>query len=318
MKIGVQEKVAVVNSKTRNSESLCSALNIGGFSVDRLLYDQPSLDRIINESYHSVIAALGNDHDTFSFCAGFRTLHQTTPIIFLTDTAPINYIEKVFLSGYPDHLVSSQMPDNSKWIIANLKKFTAPDPSGMGHYIDSGCPSETFVINNSNLKDQYVAKVINFLNRFKIRERVIHTAEEILDEMITNALFNAPVDTNGMFLYQHYDRKEDVVLSEVNSARLSYVVDNDKIYLSVKDPFGSLTKNKLFSYLSKCYTKELVHVENKKGGAGIGLHKMFRLSHNFVVNIIPGSYSEVIVCISQESEILNQETASLNVFVRER
>jgi hypothetical protein len=316
--MSVQKKVAVINSKSGNAESLCSALNVEGYSVDRLLYDQLSLDRIINESYHSVIAALGNGHDAFSFCSRFRTAHRTTPIMFLTDTAPINYIEKVFLSGYPDHLVSLQMPDNLKWIIANLKKFTAPDPSGMGYYIDHGSPSETFVINNSNLKDKYVAEVINFLNRFKIRERVIHTAEDILDEMIKNALFNAPVDNNGTFLYQHYDRKEDVVLSEMHSARLSCVVENDRIYLSVKDPFGSLTKNKLFSYLSKCYTKDLVHVENKKGGAGIGLHKMFRLSHNFVVNIIPGSYSEVIVCISQESEILNQETASLNVFVREQ
>ena len=309
-------RIALIGTNCEKINSLSNDLNQAGYVTDKLIYNDECIECILKLPYVAVILETTYGEDAFTFCEKFRPFLPDVPIIFLTYADPIDLIEKTFAKGFPDHIVNFQLANLSNWVLDNLNKLSATDPSGIEFYTGDKSSSLSFQIDNSKMKHEYIRRVINFVDNKLIREKIIGIVEEILDELITNALYNAPTDLNGTFLYQHFDRKIDLILPQTQAAVLSCLLNDDKIYLSIKDPFGSLTKEKLFSYLSECWENNHVHVKNKKGGAGIGLHKIFRLSHKFVVNIIPGQFSEFISCISQESEILKQETASLNVFIR--
>lgn len=310
-------KIILIWSQFKQLELLKCDLEKCGFEVESFSSDNPAIYSIIDEKYTAILIESSEWVDAYEICDSIRKQCSTIPIFFITNSLPTNYVEKAFFKGYPDHLINVSMPELSDWVTQNLKKLTIRDFSGIGFYSKTTESSISININKSKMKDLYIEEMIKFVSTGKVRERVLHTIADILDEMITNALFNAPIDENGVFLYQNYDRKENVELSEKQSSVLTCLINGNKIFLSIKDPFGSLTKNKLMSYLSKSNSTSQVYVENKKGGAGIGIHTIFRLSHNFVINIIPGVFSETIICISNEPDILKQDNVSLDVFVRE-
>ncbi len=310
-------KVALIWSQFGQFEHLRCDLEKSGFEVETFSSDKPDIFTTKNGNYLAILVESSEWVDAYGICDPIRQQSSAIPIFFIINSLPTNYVEKAFTKGYPDHLINVGMPELSDWVIQNIHKLTKSDISGIEYYSKATESSISFTVNNSKMKDQYIDQIVKYVSTRKVRERVLHTIADILDEMITNSLFNAPTDKHGDFLYKNYDRKEKVVLTEEQSSVLTCLIDESKIFLSIKDPFGSLTKNKLMSYLSKGNSNTQVIVENKKGGAGIGIHTIFRLSHNLVINIIPGVFSETIICISKESDILKQDNASLDIFVRE-
>ena len=246
-----------------------------------------------------------------------KNLKPVLPLFVITNIPLVVFLENTLIKGYSDHIVNADAPDLVKWVVENVKKNEVSDYSGLGHYVVDKKNIHSIRISNSKNKEEYIHKIMKHIKDNPVHGRKLHDVEDILDEMITNAIYNAPVDMMGRFLFQGQDRKDAVVLNDSQAATLSCAVENGQIFLSVKDPFGSLCKSKLITYLSKCYKDNQVYVENKKGGAGIGLHKIFRLSHNFVVNIDPGRFSEVIACVSFRPECQTQETVTLDLFVKE-
>jgi hypothetical protein len=310
-------RVALVWEGFNQFNNLKIDLDRNGYEVEIIPHTQQGSDLIINGKYLAAIIEASDEFDVYNFCDLIRLGNISVPLFFITEDWPANCIKNAFAKGYPDHLYKINMPNLSDWIIQNIRKLDKSDPSGLKFYSEATVSSISFPINNSKMKDQYIDQIIKYVNTRNVRERVVHTIEDILDELITNALYNAPRDEHGAFLYQNYDRKENVVLSDTQSSLLTCLIDGSNFFISIKDPFGSLTKNKLMSYLSKDTLNAHIIVENKQGGAGIGLQRIFRLSHNFIINIAPGVFSETIICVSQESDILKQDNASLDIFVRE-
>ncbi len=116
---------------------------------------------------------------------------------------------------------------------------------------------------------------------------------QILNEFLTNGIYNAPVDNKGEPLYRHYDRKMLVELADGQEVKLEMHEDDKNFALSVKDPFGSLTKDSLKKYLTHG------EVEEKKGGAGIGIFLSFKYAHQMIINITPKKETEFIVVMSK-------------------
>lgn len=115
--------------------------------------------------------------------------------------------------------------------------------------------------------------------------------EKILNEALTNALYNAPVDGNGKPINRERDRKEIVKAESGREPVMEILQDADKIVLSVKDFYGSLTKNVIDHYLTHG------EVAEKAGGAGVGMYLIMRDAHKLVINIDPGKMTELIIVL---------------------
>jgi len=64
--------------------------------------------------------------------------------------------------------------------------------------------------------------------------------------------------------------------------------------VSVKDPFGSLTKEIIVDYLLSCYNNQAGSMNENKGGAGRGLHLMLEAADLTIFNVKKGVSTEVI------------------------
>jgi hypothetical protein len=117
----------------------------------------------------------------------------------------------------------------------------------------------------------------------------------ITDELLTNAVYHAPTDETGEYKYAHVDRQTKIVLESDEEASLSFGSDGYTLAISVVDNFGSLTLSRIRSHLLACVASN--QIEQKAGGAGIGLCSVLQQCDELIVNIDPGRRTEMIALI---------------------
>ena len=137
---------------------------------------------------------------------------------------------------------------------------------------------------------------------------------QILNEILTNALFNAPVDEHGNFLHRDQNRRNKIISAAGKEPSLEIVEDEDKIILSVKDFYGTLTKDVIDHYLTHG------EVADKDGGAGVGLFLVLKHAHKVVINIDPGKMTEFIIVIHKFKRFFHYQALekSFHLFQRNR
>jgi hypothetical protein len=136
--------------------------------------------------------------------------------------------------------------------------------------------------------------------------------EKILDELLTNALFNAPIDSKGTPLYRDHERKEIVHAEAGKEPILEILEDEQKIILSVKDFYGSLTKKVIDHYLTHG------EVAEKDGGAGVGMYLVMKDVHKLIINIDPGKSTEFIVVLHKFKRFYHYQSLEKSFHLFER
>lgn len=101
------------------------------------------------------------------------------------------------------------------------------------------------------------------------------------DELITNALFNAPVDADGERMFLNIDRQEAVEYPPDKKATLFACFSDDRITLGCEDTFGSMTVTEMYQYLRTNFSSDLSIPRENTGGAGLGLKMIMENSANF-------------------------------------
>jgi hypothetical protein len=136
--------------------------------------------------------------------------------------------------------------------------------------------------------------------------------EKILNETLTNALFNAPLDGNGKPLYRQRNRKEVVHADPNKIPTLDVMEDSEKIILTVRDFYGSLDKKVIDHYLTHGQIAE------KEGGAGVGLFLILRDAHKLVINIDPGKMTEFIIVLHKFKRFFHYQALEKSFHLFER
>jgi hypothetical protein len=108
-----------------------------------------------------------------------------------------------------------------------------------------------------------------------------------------NALYHAPVDKEGKELYRDKTLKELVQLPEVPAIEVQYGSTGRYFGISVRDGGGSLTRERAMQYLLKARSST-PEMEQKAGGAGLGLVSVLRSVSKLVFNLEPGTSTEVV------------------------
>lgn len=112
----------------------------------------------------------------------------------------------------------------------------------------------------------------------------------VADEMITNAIFNAPfVDqTNASSGVSR--RRKNLKLETGKLANFFLGADEQRLAIGCADPFGKLNVPKLLERIKNCYdtsVSENINM-NGSGGAGIGTYMIFHMSVSCFIGVVPG------------------------------
>lgn len=202
-------------------------------------------------------------------------------------------VNKIFYETGVNHLFglteSSSLEDLKKFILSwkSKKKLQfeelAPDPLKV---------TAVKIVTSQDLQGQIrdLLQGHDFSDCFEGLEGYI---SQILDESLTNALFNAPVDEQGNYLYRKKNRAEIVSMIPGKEIEVKVASDQDKFVLSVKDFYGTLTENNLFDYLPQGQTRI-------RDGMGLGMYLIFRYAHKFIINIERNKTTENLIIIDKD------------------
>ncbi len=136
---------------------------------------------------------------------------------------------------------------------------------------------------------------------------------QLINELLYNALFNAPTDDAGEQQFLEQDRKDHVSLDEGKAATLKIYNSEDRVFTSVLDHYGSITKEVIDAHISKN------EVSDKAGGAGIGLNLIYNNSHELLFVVEPGVQTEVISVINKYKRFKQnmKHVRSFHFFIKE-
>ena len=199
-------------------------------------------------------------------------------------------------------IAKNEDPLEPEELIVTAEKLLRQDLFGLEKYLLWGVTPYRVDIKDSREKGDYVREVARYAERLGCNERVIEMTETVVDELVTNAIFNAPRDADGKPKYAQRSRRETVVLEPDEVGTLEFACDGDYIAVSQTDPFGALTQDTIVSYLNRCLIKGEQQFSNASGGAGIGLYRVFTSLSKFIVNIDPGRKTEVICLIDLQAQ----------------
>lgn len=150
-------------------------------------------------------------------------------------------------------------------------------------------PREVLALRASRQRDEALEGFGAWMEAREVPKRIATLARGVADEMIINALYNAPTDAEGRPLFRSLPRTEAVELSAHHEASFSYASDGVHLALSVRDPYGSLSARVVWENLARTLSAGADQIDQKEGGAGLGLYTILQSATRLSIHLEPGS-----------------------------
>lgn len=126
----------------------------------------------------------------------------------------------------------------------------------------------------------------------------------LLEELISNAVYHAPVDSQGNVKYEKHSR---VHLEQREAVRITLGRDGEKFGVSVVDGSGRLTKEQVLFRLDRH-----INAEGVFDDSGRGLHMSRLYADRLVINIRRAVATEVIFLIHLEKRYISFKPLYIN------
>ncbi|MCM2323752.1 MAG: hypothetical protein NDJ90_10880, partial [Oligoflexia bacterium] len=138
-----------------------------------------------------------------------------------------------------------------------------------------------------------------FLEGRGVNPRIIRIGVEATDELLMNALFDAPWSEAGGPYRKYLSRSEGFPLDGRERVTVRMAANEELIGISVTDGFGSLQRAKVLEHLCQDLRfTQYVPPEGNKAGAGLGLHRVNQQAVALLFSSQPGVKTEVTVFLN--------------------
>lgn len=201
-------------------------------------------------------------------------------------------------------------------LVATCEKILRRDCFGLTKYMSGfGIELSHQVIVRALERDTIVELLTGVVRALGGGRRLVDSVALVADELITNAIYNAPRDADGMPRYAHRSRRDKVTLEPTEYVRLEYGSDGRVFGIAVTDNFGRLTAETIRSGIERCLTAD-DPIEQKQGGAGLGIYTALGSVNQLVVNVDQGVKTEVIALwdLERRARGTGASPGSLHVF----
>jgi sigma-B regulation protein RsbU (phosphoserine phosphatase) len=247
-----------------------------------------------------------------------------TRVVLLTQRLDRPDLAELFCARGVDHYVGrhAALPPNQELIdetelIVTAKKICDGELFGLDKYLARwGVRLQTSEIASTDEKANAVGQLENYLNRIDCPSSILPAVSLVAEELLMNAIFSAPRLPEGQARYAARERADPVSLESHEHCSFSFGCDGRHLGIAVADRFGSLTRADIVRYLGPTFAGAPAHMEQKQGGAGLGLYMTFNSVTQMVFNIAPGHSTEVIALfyIRSGARAFRGSARSLHVF----
>lgn len=244
--------------------------------------------------------------------------HKIKSRFTLITSEPISaYIPKLKKIDIIPNIVSRDPDDRyftSKNIMTTVTKLANRDIFGLEKYLAWGVDLQEYSITGSDVRAELNDQMQAYFTQLGVRSSRLDSVRTVTEELLMNAIYDAPIDSNGNSIFNHLDRTIQVKLKKSQQGTFSFGTDGMFIGISVADPFGALQGQTVIDYLESCYGGNAGSLNQLKGGAGRGLHMIVELSDLVVFNIEPGVKTEVISLFHIDGKSSDYNSANFHYF----
>lgn len=309
----------VLLAETNKKQQIVAKMALGGTGVilDICSTLEEGLDKISREKYDLIAF----DHELLELGNAAKKYCPDADLVLVTSSSVPSYLPALRrLSGIPN-IVSRNEADRTftvKNIMTTTTKILSRDFFGLEKYLSWGVDVQSKSIVSSSSRSTLIDEVDSYFEKLGIRRSNRDRVRAVLEEMLMNAIYDAPTGPDGKSLYNHLSRNVNVTLRPEEQGLLRWATDGMIVAVSVQDPFGSLNGGTILRYLEMNYAGMLDApiTEEQKGGAGRGLHQIVENSDLVVFNVDPRRKTEVIALFNVEAKEAVNQNPSFHLFVK--
>lgn len=214
----------------------------------------------------------------------------------LIESGPIDFARLTSMP-FVQNVISRNVEDRAataKSVLVSLSKIVRGDYFGIEKYLAWGTEVRSIALSGSKDRALIKEELYTHFRSMGIRTPLLERLEHAAEEMMMNAVYDAPVDADGTALFNHLPRNNEIQLQSNQEAVFRFACDGNVVAISTQDPFGSLPRYVILNYLESCYSNQAGTYNAAKGGGGRGLHQILETCDWTVFNIKPGERTEVI------------------------
>jgi len=221
-----------------------------------------------------------------------------------------DHVPRILGLGAVTNLLVHQMPVLAEELTITAHKLIHRDLFGVEKYLLWGTELHTHTLTRASQRAHIVQQLAEAVRARGQSARVASMAMLVADELISNAVHNAPVDDAGAHYRKDVPRDVEIELDGKHAVTLRWGCDARYLAIEVGDQFGTLDRETILRSLAKNDVRE------SGAGAGMGISLSYRSSDHLVFNLAPGKRTEIIALIDVRYPPAERTpVSSYNVFV---
>ncbi len=214
-------------------------------------------------------------------------------------------------------LGSLEGPDEHDLFAAVRRLLDGPESPGVTPYLLGGAPVHQASVRSSDDKDRALAEVVTFAESMGLGNEKLRRVELAAEELLMNALYDAPRNSSGGERHASQDRRLAVSLGPDEAVHMRYGCDGQTLAIAVADPFGALTKRAVTERLRKV-RDGVPKPEVGVAGAGLGLVMTYSVANQLIFSVSPGRLTEVtaVLHVGGSNRAAQERGTAVHFYVR--
>ena len=231
------------------------------------------------------------DGDPATLEAALPRFRERSHIAVVVPHARLEDLTRLLDDSRVNHVIVGDELDRGVFVTA--QKLLTGDIFGIEKYLPEGTPVHYFRLRDFEGRGRAIDTVLDFAEGARIRRQIRTAIGSVCEELLMNALYDAPVDDRGQQMFAEVDPHDRTRTASPRPVSIRYAATEHQFAIAVRDRFGRLAKNTILSYVNKCLTQP-TQIDRKTYGAGLGLYLVANAAASYIVNVAYGIATEVV------------------------
>jgi len=283
-----KRRVLAISPNLDQLRRIVANLERAGAEVDAVR----SLDAIQSEIIpHRYVFMDVEEGDTRAVERLVPMLRQKSHAAVVTPKAALGELTDYLKDHRVNHVIVGEELDRGVFVTA--QKLLTGDIFGIEKYLPEGTPVHYVRLRDFEGRGKALDTVLAYAEEAKMRRQVRSAIGSVCEELLMNALYDAPVDENGNQIFAEVDPHDRTKSRSPRPVSIRYAATESQFAVAVRDRFGRLAKNTILAYIDKCL-RSPVQIDRKTYGAGLGLYLVANAAASYLVNVAYGIATEVV------------------------
>ncbi|RMH41302.1 MAG: hypothetical protein D6689_11485 [Deltaproteobacteria bacterium] len=290
-----RRRVLAISQDLDQLRRIVANLERAGAEVDAVR----SADAVENEIIPHRYIFYGLD-DLESLERAIPRLRDKAHVACILKDGRLNELTRILADHRVNHVIVGDELDRGVFVTA--QKLLTGDIFGIEKYLPEGTPVNYIRLRDFQGRGQAIDRILEFAEQTKMRRQVRSAIGQVCEELLMNALYDAPVDEFGNQVFADIDPHDRTATRSPRPVSIRYAATDTQFAVAVRDRFGRLAKNTILAYINKCLHSSQ-QIDRKTYGAGLGLYLVANAAASYIVNVAYNIATEVVCTFDRGKKV---------------